>query len=78
MPFDDETKEICRENLKEMVDLRPYMQTGPHMVFTTDHLQKCVDIFRKMHLRHLLVVHPSDGKMKGIITRQDLFAWLDL
>jgi len=38
LPFDDETCIICDENMKRMVDLRPYMQTGPHMVFTTDHL----------------------------------------
>jgi len=49
--------------------MRPYMIENPFTVFTTDYLQKCVDMFRKMHLRHLLVVHPANGQLRGIITR---------
>jgi len=61
-----------------MIDFRPYMIENPFTVFTTDQIQKCLDVFRKMHLRHLLVVHPANCSLKGIITRKDLFKHLDL
>ena len=61
-----------------LIDFRPYIIENPYTVVTTDYLQKCLDLFRKMHLRHLIVLHPADGQIKGILTRQDLFKWLDL
>mmetsp|Transcript_9808 Transcript_9808/g.14870 ORF Transcript_9808/g.14870 Transcript_9808/m.14870 type:complete len:126 (-) Transcript_9808:29-406(-) len=63
---------------EELVDLRPYMIENPYTVFTTDQLGKCTDVFRKMHLRHLIVVHPGDCSLRGVITRKDLFKHLDL
>lgn len=47
-------------------------------VTTNDSLFKCAELFRKMHLRHLCVTHPLTGKLAGIITRKDIFKWLDL
>lgn len=44
---------------------------------TTDYISKCLDYMRKFHMRHIPVLHPADGKLKGIITRQDLFKWID-
>jgi CBS domain-containing protein len=61
-----------------LVDFRPYMISNPFTVTTTDNLEKCVAIFRFMHLRHLPVLHPGTGKLRGIITRQDLFRFMDL
>mgnify|MGYP000886911491 CR=1 FL=1 len=60
------------------IDLRPYMNDNPMTVSLSDSLYKCTDVFRKMHLRHLCVIHPKGGKLEGIITRQDIFQWLDL
>ena len=77
-PFDDMIKTIIRVNSKEMLDFRPYLIEHPIQVLTTDPLEKCSDIFRKMHLRHMLVADPANGKLVGIITRGDLFAYLDM
>jgi len=78
LPVDDDIERVCREFREEMIDFRPYMIENPYTVFTTDQLLKCVDVFRKMHLRHLVVVHPGNCSLKGIITRKDLFKYLDL
>lgn len=77
MEVTDEHKSICKYNLNAMIDLRPYLIENPMMVMTTDYLSKCVDYMRKFHMRHIPVLHPSNGKLQGIITRQDLFKWLD-
>ena len=68
LPVLDEHKQICDYNQSAMIDLRPYLIENPMMVMTTDYIGKCVDY---------MVLHPADGKIKGIITRQDLFRWLD-
>jgi len=77
LPVTDEHKQICQYNQNAMIDLRPYLIENPMMVMTTDNISKCVDYMRKFHMRHIPVVHPADGKIRGIITRQDLFRWLD-
>lgn len=60
------------------LDFRPYCNDNPMIVNTFDTLQKCVELFRKMHLRHLPVINNISGCIDGIITRQDLFMYLDL
>ena len=76
--FDGALAIQCEENQDKKIDMRPYMIYNPYTIFTTDRLDKCVEVFRKMHLRHLPVIHPGNGSLKGIITRQDLFQFLDL
>ena len=61
-----------------MIDLRAYMIPRPHSVFENDTIQKCLDIFRLMNLRALPVVNEDDGSLVGIITRQDLFAFMSV
>ena len=78
LPIEADLLEKCGNNPKTLVDLRPYMIHNPYTVQTTDYLKKCVDIFRMMHLRHLVVLHPGTGEVKGIITRKDLFRFMDL
>lgn len=78
LQFDDECKKICQEKKTRLIDFRPYMIENPFTVCTTDTLPKIVDIFRNQHLRHLPVVHPGTGALKGIITRKDLFNFMDL
>jgi hypothetical protein len=53
----------------EKIDFRPYSNDNPMTVVTTDSMQKCCELFRKMHLRHLTVIHPGTGKVEGMITR---------
>lgn len=60
------------------IDLRPYMISKPFTVFENDPLQKCLDIFRLMNLKTLIVLSERDGTVAGVITRQDLFAFMNL
>jgi CBS domain-containing protein len=76
--FDNVIETLIDVNRGAKLDFRPYLIENPMTVATTDSLKKCNDLFRKMHLRHLIVVNPSDGKPAGIITRADLFTYLDL
>ena len=76
--YNKEHQAVCEYYRYYMVDFRPYLIESPVTVFTTDSLKNCVELMRNMYLRHLIVISPTDGKLEGIITRQDLFAWLDL
>jgi CBS domain-containing protein len=50
----------------------------PFCVHENDKLQKIVEIFRLMNLRHLPVVNDNNNVLVGIITRQDIFAYMSL
>lgn len=52
------------------------MIARPHTVFENDGIQKALDTFRLMNLRHLPVLNEDDGSLIGMITRQDLFAFM--
>lgn len=73
-----EVEQICVENLDKMIDLRPYYIETPFLAQSTDRLQKVLDVFRHMHLRSLPVTNPGTGELEGIITRQDIFAYMSL
>ena len=74
----EEIEDICKSNFMKFVNLAPYMIETPFVVQSTDKLQKVVDLFRHMQLRHLPVINPVDGRLVGIITRKDLFAYMSL
>ena len=61
-----------------MIDLRSYYIETPFLAQSTDRLQKVLDVFRHMHLRSLAVTNPGNGELEGIITRQDIFAYMSL
>ena len=69
---------ICDDHLDRMIDIRPYMIETPFVAQSTDRLQKILEIFRNMHLRSLPVINPGSGALEGIITRQDIFAYMSL
>lgn len=69
-----ELKGICEANFNRFIDLAPYMIDGPHVVQAKDYLQRVLDLFRHMQLRHLPVMR--DGQLVGIITRHDLFEYM--
>jgi CBS domain-containing protein len=74
----EEVAGICEDHLDRMIDVRPYMIETPFVAQSTDRLQKILDIFRNMHLRSLPVINPGSGSLDGIITRQDIFAYMSL
>lgn len=67
--MNDKVKDILRLNRNDKIDFRPYIIENPITVFINDPLMKLVDLFRKMHLRHMVVIDPKNGKLSGIITR---------
>lgn len=75
---DYDIQQVLLKRKDELVDFRPYMNDNPMTVVSTDSIAKCLTLFRNMHLRHLCVIHPIYGTLVGIITRQDLFTWLDM
>ena len=50
----------------------------PFTVTQKDNLEKVHAIFRMMQIRQLIVVNSNNGELQGIITRQDLFAYMSL
>ena len=73
-----ELNSLCQYYENYLIDFRPYLIESPITVFTTDPILNCMQLMRNMYLRHIIVISPVDGSLQGIITRQDLFAWLDL
>ena len=69
MPVDKDVINMLKLNKDELIDFRPYIIENPITVFINDPLMKLVDLFRKMHLRHMIVIDPRNGKLVGIITR---------
>lgn len=54
-----------------MIDLRPYMNTGPYTVYGFSKLSKVFRLYRAMGLRHLPVVD-NDNFVIGMLTRKEL------
>ena len=73
-----EISDVAEQNYNQTIDVRPYMIEHPHCCFTTDDLQKVLDIFRYMQLRQLCVINPRDGRLKGVISREDLFKYMHI
>jgi len=67
--------DVIEECYEEWIDLRPYMIEHPLTVTTKDNFQKILTQFRINHLRHLMVVSPGNGELRGVITRKDIFAY---
>ena len=76
-PDFDTVNAIVDSNKDRLIDLRPYIEQRPYTVFQKDGLQKVVNLFRMMNLRHLPVLDERRGSaLTGIITRQDLFQFM--
>jgi chloride channel 7 len=62
------------------IDLRPYMDTSPYVIFSTASVSKTYRLFRTLGLRHVVILESdsknsnsnNDRKPVGIITRHDL------
>ena len=67
--FTEQHRQICDENPGKFIDLDKFM-THANILHTVDHkdkIQKCLDVFRMMNLRTMLV-RESD-KIVGVIVR---------
>ena len=67
--------DVIEENFEEWIDLRPYMIESPMSVSVHDKFFKVLEQFRINHCRHMMVIDPSNGALKGVITRKDIFAY---
>ena len=74
----EEIEDILKENADKLIDIRPYIIDTPYLAQSTDRLQKVLETFRHMHLRSMPVTNPGSGELEGIITRQDIFAYMGL
>ena len=74
----DDVEYLADANLQERIDLRPYMIENPYVCFTTDKFQKVLDTFRFNQCRQLCVLNPINGRLQGVIGREDLFAYMSL
>lgn len=54
------------------------MVEEPYVVFTTDKLTKCLELFRHFHLRALPVLDPVTYNLVAVLTRADIFAYMAL
>ena len=73
-----ELADIAAQFGHKFIDLRPYIIEQPYVVLTTDKLPKILELFRHMHLRALPVNDPNTGSPVGMLTRQDIFAYMSL
>lgn len=64
---------VSADEREGLLDLRPYMERGPHVIYNIASAMRAYRMFRTLGLRHLLVI---DGKnhVVGIITRSELLA----
>ena len=67
--------DVIEDNFEEWIDLRPYIIESPFSVSLHDKFYRIVEQFRINHCRHMCVVDPSNGELKGVITRKDIFAY---
>ena len=49
-------EQLIQENREHVLDMRPYMNTGPYIVYAFTKLSKVFRLYRAMGLRHLPVV----------------------
>jgi len=73
-----EIKKVVEKNGDQVIDIRPFMIPRPFTAHENDSIQKCLDLFRLMNLRNLPVLNEDDGSLIGMITRQDLFAFMSV
>ena len=70
--------EVCEVYPDQSVDLRPYIWENPMSVTIYTKFERILEVFRMHHLRTLNVVNPNNGDLEGVITRQDMFAYMSL
>jgi hypothetical protein len=73
-----EIQEICKYYPEKMIDLNPYMWKRPYRINEKDTIETVNELFRHMNLRSLPVISEKDFTLVGIITRQDLFAFMSI
>ena len=70
-------KEIIPNYSEEWLDLRPYMIESPIKISVDTTLEDALELFYLLHLRHLIVTDPHNGKIAGIITREDIYKYME-
>lgn len=73
-----EVEQRCMQYIREKIELNNYMIEEPQICHSTDRLRKVCDLFRHMQLRQIMVINPTNGQLVGIITRQDIFAYMSI
>jgi hypothetical protein len=78
IPLSPEERESCLQNPTKVIGLRYFMIESPFTARVSWKFQQVVELFRTMNLRSLPVLSEHNNRVVGIITRQDLFAFMTL
>ena len=62
---------VSLDEREGLLDLRPYMERGPHVIYSTASAMRAYRIFRTLGLRHLVVIDNANRAV-GMITRMEL------
>ena len=64
-------RELIKNNENFIINIRPYMNSGPYVVYLNSKLSKVFRLYRAMGLRHLPVID-EDNYVVGMLTRKEL------
>ena len=64
-------RDLIKNNLNFIINLKPYMNCGPYVVYLNSKLSKVFRLYRAMGLRHLPVID-EDNYVVGMLTRKEL------
>ena len=64
-------RNIAEEHSKEFLDMRAFMMETPPTVPENLRMQRVLDLFRRLSMRHLVVIEQFGTKIVGVITRKD-------
>ena len=53
------------------------MIENPIKISVNTTLEDALELFYLLHLRHLIVTDPHNGKIAGIVTRKDIFVYME-
>ena len=62
---------LAEEERQKFIDVRPYMNRSPHLLYEVASAKQAFRLFREVGLRHLIVIN-NELQVTGIITRNHL------
>lgn len=72
-----EQEDIAKAYPDRIIDMRHFMIENPRLVTANTSMWECIRIFHLNSLRHLPVTDPETGKLVGIMTRENIFSFME-
>jgi CBS domain-containing protein len=70
------TRVIAEERQPASCLVRDVMTVKPHTITEDSTIGQTMDLFHNMRCRHLPVIEPASGRVKGMISIRDVSRWL--